>query len=227
MWRFVSGSRLAGIAVLALLALAARAIPALALATCAAAVVTAVAVTDRLSWLPHPAIPPSHERALTDQLLGDEKGPQQDEPDPRGPLRAVAPALAVMKRAGAVPDGEPAAQPQRLGQLPQAGHLFPAAEPPRHVEMDQRRPGPGSQPGGGPDLPVRPGQGTLQAELAQDALHSETCPPPRQDDGFALTGRAREVTDAAVNRVVRGQVLTERDGKVWPGLPRKSYSNWA
>jgi hypothetical protein len=49
-------------------------------------------------------------------------------------------------------------------------------------------------------------------------LHSETCPPPHADDGFALTGRARQVTDAGVDRVVRGQILTERDGKVWPGF---------
>jgi low temperature requirement protein LtrA len=56
-WRYVSWPRLAGIAVLALLAPAARAIPAVALATCAAAVIAAVAVTDRLPWLPRPAIP--------------------------------------------------------------------------------------------------------------------------------------------------------------------------
>ena len=54
-WRFVSWPRLAGIAVLALLGLAADAIPALALAACAAALVTAVAATDRLPWLPRPA----------------------------------------------------------------------------------------------------------------------------------------------------------------------------
>ena len=54
-WRFVSWPRLAGIAVLALLALAAGAIPALALAACAAALVTAVAATDRIRWLPRPA----------------------------------------------------------------------------------------------------------------------------------------------------------------------------
>jgi low temperature requirement protein LtrA len=56
-WRVVSWPRLAGIAVLALLAPAAKAIPALALAACAAALVTAVAVTDRLPWIPHPAEP--------------------------------------------------------------------------------------------------------------------------------------------------------------------------
>ncbi len=63
--------------------------------------------------------------------------------------------------------------------------------------------------------------GPKQRDLRRDgryALHSDTCPPPRQDDGFAITGRAGEVTDAAAIRVVRGQVLAERDGKVWPGF---------
>ncbi len=63
--------------------------------------------------------------------------------------------------------------------------------------------------------------GPKQADLRRDgryALHSETCPPPRQDDGFALTGRATEITGPEVGRVVRGQVLAERDGKVWPGF---------
>jgi len=36
--------------------------------------------------------------------------------------------------------------------------------------------------------------------------------------GFALAGLAREVTDAAVQRVVRARVLAERDGAVWPGF---------
>jgi hypothetical protein len=63
--------------------------------------------------------------------------------------------------------------------------------------------------------------GPKQQDLRRDgryALHSEACPPPRQDDGFAVTGRVREVTDAAVQRVVRAQVLTERGGTVWPGF---------
>jgi hypothetical protein len=63
--------------------------------------------------------------------------------------------------------------------------------------------------------------GPKQQDLRRDgryALHSETCPPPRADDGFAITGRAREVSDAAVARVVRGQVLAERGGSVWPGF---------
>src|SRR5438105_2691978 len=52
--------RLAGIAVLGLLALAAHAIPALALGTCAAALVIAVAASDRLPWLHRPAESPGH-----------------------------------------------------------------------------------------------------------------------------------------------------------------------
>jgi hypothetical protein len=54
------------------------------------------------------------------------------------------------------------------------------------------------------------------------ALHSETCPPPRQDDGFAIAGRAREVTDAGTVGVVRSQVLAERGGKVWPGFEEEA-----
>jgi low temperature requirement protein LtrA len=57
-WRYISWPRLAGIVVLALLAPAARAIPAVALEACVAVLVTAIAVTDRLPWLPHPAEPP-------------------------------------------------------------------------------------------------------------------------------------------------------------------------
>jgi low temperature requirement protein LtrA len=56
-WRAVSWLRLAGIAVLGLLALAAHAIPTLALAACAAVLVVAVAASDRLPWLPRPAEP--------------------------------------------------------------------------------------------------------------------------------------------------------------------------
>ncbi len=58
-WRYLSWQRLAGIVVLALLALAARSVPALALAACAAALLIAVAVCDRLPWLPHPALDPA------------------------------------------------------------------------------------------------------------------------------------------------------------------------
>ncbi|HTX25536.1 MAG TPA: hypothetical protein VME19_00815 [Streptosporangiaceae bacterium] len=63
--------------------------------------------------------------------------------------------------------------------------------------------------------------GPKQRDLRRDgryALHSEACPPPRHDDGFAATGRASEVTDAAAIGAVRGQVLAERDGNVWPGF---------
>jgi len=63
--------------------------------------------------------------------------------------------------------------------------------------------------------------GPKQADLRRDgryALHSETCPPPRHDDGFSVAGRAREVTDPAVRGLVREQILADRDGNVWPGF---------
>ena len=63
--------------------------------------------------------------------------------------------------------------------------------------------------------------GPKQQDLRRDgryALHSETCPPPRHDDGFAIIGRACEVTEAETTAAVRRQVLAERDGKVWPGF---------
>ena len=53
-WRYVSWSRVAGVAVLALLGLAATAIPELGLAACAAGVVAAVAASDRLPGLRPP-----------------------------------------------------------------------------------------------------------------------------------------------------------------------------
>jgi len=53
-WRYLSWPRVAGIAVLALLGLAATAIPELGLAACAAGVVAAVAASDRLPGL-HPS----------------------------------------------------------------------------------------------------------------------------------------------------------------------------
>jgi hypothetical protein len=63
--------------------------------------------------------------------------------------------------------------------------------------------------------------GPKRADLRRDgrfALHSETCPPPREDDGFAVIGRAAEVTDPLVQETVRRRVLAERDGVVWPGF---------
>ncbi|HEY7013146.1 MAG TPA: pyridoxamine 5'-phosphate oxidase family protein [Streptosporangiaceae bacterium] len=63
--------------------------------------------------------------------------------------------------------------------------------------------------------------GPKRQDLRRDgryALHSDTCPPPRQNDGFALAGRASQVTDAALQQMVRSQVLTERDGDVWPSF---------
>ena len=63
--------------------------------------------------------------------------------------------------------------------------------------------------------------GPKRSDLRRDgryALHSEACPPPRQDDGFTVFGKASEVTDPAIRAVVRAQLLAERDGKLWPSF---------
>src|SRR5260370_32920993 len=62
-------------------------------------------------------------------------------------------------------------------------------------------------------LPLLIVAGPKRADLRRDgryALHSETCPPPRQDDGFALAGRARGVTDQALRGEARARVLSAR-----------------
>jgi hypothetical protein len=64
--------------------------------------------------------------------------------------------------------------------------------------------------------------GPKQNDLRRDgryALHTETYPPPRQDDGVSLSGRAREITDPVVRGVVRSQLVAERGESLdWPGL---------
>ena len=50
------------------------------------------------------------------------------------------------------------------------------------------------------------------------SLHSETVPPPREDDGIALTGRVREITDQDVRAIAQRQFLSERGGVLWPGF---------
>ncbi|MGH2364568.1 MAG: pyridoxamine 5'-phosphate oxidase family protein [Chloroflexota bacterium] len=65
--------------------------------------------------------------------------------------------------------------------------------------------------------------GPKQGDLRRDgryALHSETCPPPHQDDAFYLTGRARLVDDAEVEGRVRAHMVAERNDPVpWPSFP--------
>jgi hypothetical protein len=93
------------------------------------------------------------------------------------------------------------------------------------------------RPGGGPRVhPVCPivspaglhlliKAGPKQQDLRRDgryALHSETCPPPRHDDGFAITGRAAHISDPQTAAVVRHHVRAERDGKVWPGFDEEA-----
>ncbi len=51
------------------------------------------------------------------------------------------------------------------------------------------------------------------------ALHSETFPPPDQDDGFYVAGTAIEVSDSAVWEQVAFQMLNERSmTERWPGF---------
>jgi hypothetical protein len=50
------------------------------------------------------------------------------------------------------------------------------------------------------------------------ALHSETLPPPHQDDAFYLTGVPAEVTDPSIWEQVALQLLAERGLPRWPGF---------
>ena len=51
------------------------------------------------------------------------------------------------------------------------------------------------------------------------ALHSETVPPPHQDDAFYLTGVPTEVTDPSKWEQVATQLLAERELQSrWPGF---------
>jgi hypothetical protein len=60
--------------------------------------------------------------------------------------------------------------------------------------------------------------GPKRADLRRDgrySLHSETYPPPREDDGFAVSGRAAETSDRAAWNTVRDQVIADF-GQLWP-----------
>lgn len=51
------------------------------------------------------------------------------------------------------------------------------------------------------------------------ALHSETCPPPREDDAFYLTGTVRWRDDDRLRQVLTEQFLAERNlTSPWPGF---------
>jgi len=60
--------------------------------------------------------------------------------------------------------------------------------------------------------------GPKRGDLRRDgrySLHTETFAPPREDDGFAVSGRATEVADRARRGIVRDQVLADV-GALWP-----------
>jgi hypothetical protein len=51
------------------------------------------------------------------------------------------------------------------------------------------------------------------------ALHSETFPPPRQDDGFYVTGEVVEIEDVELVRALGDQMLAERGlTEKWPNF---------
>jgi hypothetical protein len=50
--------------------------------------------------------------------------------------------------------------------------------------------------------PAGPKRGDLRRD-GRYALHSETYPPPREDDGFAVTGRVAEIADRGTWEMVR------------------------
>ena len=60
--------------------------------------------------------------------------------------------------------------------------------------------------------------GPKRGDLRRDgrySLHSEIVAPPRQDDGFAVSGRAAEISDPATWNTVRDQVIADF-GELWP-----------
>lgn len=63
--------------------------------------------------------------------------------------------------------------------------------------------------------------GPKLADLRRDpryGLHSETVAPPREDDGFALTGEAVEIADPATRTIAASQFGQERGGVPWTGF---------
>jgi hypothetical protein len=59
--------------------------------------------------------------------------------------------------------------------------------------------------------------GPKLADLRRDgrySLHSETVAPPREDDGFAVSGRVTEIADHSTWEVVRAQVIADF-GQLW------------
>ena len=67
---------------------------------------------------------------------------------------------------------------------------------------------------------VVPGPKLLDLRRDGDyALHSETFPPPRQDDAFYVTGRAHEPDDPQLRASLTSQFLRERQlDEPWPGF---------
>ena len=64
-----------------------------------------------------------------------------------------------------------------------------------------------------------PKQRDLRRDGGRYALHTETCPPPNEEDGCMLSGTAVEVLDGDVRAVVLDQLRAERnDPDLWPSV---------
>ena len=193
-WRVLSWPRLAGIAMLGLLALAAHAIPALALGTCAAAVVIVVAVSDRC---PGCLVPPGRP---------DSQATRRRDP---GRLRTVAAVLDALAAPAGSEDSR--TQPQRyhdalqeaMHRLVAAGVLPERAGQPvkiwAHISLA--------------DLLRLEGSSALQEEWAalvraRWAGHRAAASEGGGDSGAWLDGDAAEAIacDAAMAPVVTGDV---------------------
>lgn len=56
------------------------------------------------------------------------------------------------------------------------------------------------------------------------ALHSETFPPPREDDGFYVSGRVTRVNDMSVIDAIVDQFFRERPSmEKWPGFDDQAF----
>ena len=56
------------------------------------------------------------------------------------------------------------------------------------------------------------------------ALHSETFPPPREDDGFYITGRVVQIDEPELVAAVVDQFFAERAGaQKWPGFDDQGF----
>ncbi len=102
----------------------------------------------------------------------------------------TGPVSVGLRIAAPVSQRQPPAEPQRAGQIAQAGDFVVAGEPARHVQVHQGRAAPpggvrplaARHPGREPDLAVRLVQGPVEAQFAQHAGY------PQDEQGLGFLG---------------------------------------